>query len=182
MTNSRVVIRKPFCGCHIQQFLWACADVKGPASKFIGTTDNHEKVAVILLQSHNVVVSVDECKRKRRGSSSNTEGSPTRTTSDRSWLIFAVNRTLPSRRHRSRRYPRLLIPYKTICWGNIVAVSTFFYVCDFYFHVNGSIGIVRKFEFQKRPDLGRRPIKSSRYVVFSKSLCGGRSVGLSVRA
>jgi len=37
----------------------------------------------------------------------------------------------------------------------------------FYFHVNGSIGIVQKIDFEIRPDLGCTTPKTSRKVVFS---------------
>ena len=45
----------------------------------------------------------------------------------------------------------------------------------FYFHVNGSIGIVQKIDFEIRPDLGCSTPKSSGKVVF-----GNPSVCLSV--
>ena len=34
---------------------------------------------------------------------------------------------------------------------------------DFYFHVNGSIGIVQKIEFEIRPDLGCTTFKTSSF-------------------
>ena len=42
----------------------------------------------------------------------------------------------------------------------------------FYFHVNGSIGIVRKIDFEIRPDLGCTTPKTSRKVVLDNpSVC-----------
>jgi len=51
---------------------------------------------------------------------------------------------------------------------------------SFYFHVNGSIGIVQKIEFEIRPDLGCTTPETSRKVVLDNpSVC--LSVCLSVR-
>ena len=44
----------------------------------------------------------------------------------------------------------------------------------YYFHFNGSIGIVQKIEFEIRPDLGCTTFKTSRKVAFdypSVGLC-----------
>jgi len=42
----------------------------------------------------------------------------------------------------------------------------------FYFHVNGSIGIVQKIDFEIRPDLGCTTLKTSRKVVLDNpSVC-----------
>ena len=42
----------------------------------------------------------------------------------------------------------------------------------FYFHVNGSIGIVQKIDFEIRPDLGCATLKTSRKVVLDNlSVC-----------
>ena len=58
---------------------------------------------------------------------------------------------------------------------------------QFYFHVNGSIGIVQKIDFEIRPDLGCTTPKTSRKVVLdnpsvclSVCLCVCLSVLLSV--
>ena len=48
----------------------------------------------------------------------------------------------------------------------------FFLYFSFYFHVNGSIGIVQKFDFEIRPDLGCTTPKTARKVVLDNpSVC-----------
>jgi len=45
-------------------------------------------------------------------------------------------------------------------------------ICCYYFHVNGSIGIVQKIDFEIRPDLGCSTPKTSRKVVLDNpSVC-----------
>jgi len=51
----------------------------------------------------------------------------------------------------------------------------------FYFHVNGSIGIVLKIDFDITPDLGCTTLKTSRKVVLGNpSVCVCPSVCLAV--
>jgi len=52
---------------------------------------------------------------------------------------------------------------------------------NYYFHVNGNIGIVQKIDFEIRPDLGCTTPKTARKVVLDNpSVCVCLSVCLSV--
>jgi len=53
--------------------------------------------------------------------------------------------------------------------GPKMGQNEFYCVCvsvRFYFHVNGSIGIVQKIDFEIRPDLGWTTLKTSRKMLF----------------